>query len=176
MTFRPLEIFKTLSVKHLSNRRKRFIDEIFLLKNLDLVGLDCIIVGNKTRHASHSNSAPGRVFDFYGGALSWNTPRNLSLFLIYVTPVPTMVVFGIVVLQQSPESPTIQYILFWKTPIFKIINCMPSFAALIIFPELLARTTALFLNWKGYWKLVRSLIYMKWAFRLTGRMNWFGSK
>lgn len=70
MTLRPLEIFNTLSAKYHSNDGKVLTDEIFLLKNLDLVSLHCIFVGNKTRHASHSNSAPGRVFDFYGGALS----------------------------------------------------------------------------------------------------------
>ncbi len=28
---------------------------------------DTIFVTNRTRHASHLNSAPRRVFDFYGG-------------------------------------------------------------------------------------------------------------
>jgi hypothetical protein len=31
---------------------------------------DIIFASNKTHHASHMNSAPGWVFDFYGGLIS----------------------------------------------------------------------------------------------------------
>jgi hypothetical protein len=34
------------------------------------IKFDTIFVGNKTHHASHKNSAPGWVFDFYGGHIS----------------------------------------------------------------------------------------------------------
>lgn len=39
----------------------------FICINLIIV---TIFVTNKTHHASHLNSAPGWVFDFYGGYLS----------------------------------------------------------------------------------------------------------
>jgi hypothetical protein len=39
----------------------------FVCINLIIV---TIFVTNKTHHASHLNSAPGWVFDFYGGHLS----------------------------------------------------------------------------------------------------------
>lgn len=45
-----------------------------LLKNCSKVcsciKFDIIFVSNKTHHASHLNSAPGWVFDFYGGHVS----------------------------------------------------------------------------------------------------------
>lgn len=34
------------------------------------IKFDTIFVSNKTHHASHLNSAPGWVFDFYGGHVS----------------------------------------------------------------------------------------------------------
>jgi hypothetical protein len=43
---------------------------IFYSKVLAYSNACHIFVNNKTRHASHLNSAPGRVFDFYGGYIS----------------------------------------------------------------------------------------------------------
>lgn len=36
-------------------------------KVCNCINFDTIFAGNKTHHASHLNSAPGWVFDFYGG-------------------------------------------------------------------------------------------------------------
>lgn len=40
------------------------------LKVWNFIKFDTIFASNKTHHASHLNSAPGWVFDFYGGHVS----------------------------------------------------------------------------------------------------------
>jgi len=46
----------------------KIISELFILRKICIyIKNDIIFASNKTHHASHLNSAPGWVFDLYGG-------------------------------------------------------------------------------------------------------------